>query len=204
MTIFQPKEPSRWVEEINQLTAKGAELISTHGWVQDQMSGAQGEFCIVSAGHEASHVNGTLGLSHVLRELLDYYDRAEAWNDTPSRKKEEVVGYLKDARFVEEDLEAVFGPRWELVLYLAEAFGSMDKEALDSWSEGKDDQAQAYRELVELDRHLYGMDVDPRMSRARNAVASAYAERCVEVGSRIYAPALSLMVTETLAPHFAS
>lgn len=205
MTVYRPKECSRWLEELQNIARKGSELITANGWIQDQMTGDSGELCIISAGHEAAQETRTPGLSHALREVLDYLGHAERWNDHRDRSQVEVIDFLDQVVITEQDLESTFGPRWELVLYLVEAFGSMDKESLEGWNRDKD-QVQDHRLLREID---FGSEfpfgtVETQLLRARGAVVAAYVDRCVELGVAVFAPSVALMVTQALLPSLAS
>lgn len=205
MTIYCPKESSRWVDELHNIARKGSELITVNGWIQDQMTGENGQLCIIAAAHEASEVTETPGLSHALREVLDYLGHAERWNDRRDRSQVEVIDYLDQLTITEQDLEDTFGPRWEFVLYLVEAFGSMDKETLEGWNRDKD-QVQDHWLLREIDLNFespFG-SVEARLLRARGAVVAAYVDNCVESGVNVLAPSVSLMVTQALLPSLSS
>lgn len=205
MTVYRPKESSRWLEELQNIARKGSELITVNGWIQDQMTGDSGELCIISAGHEAARVTQKPGLSHALREVLDHLGHAERWNDHRDRSQVEVIDYLDQVIITEQDLESTFGPRWELVLYLVEAFGSMDKETLEGWNQDKD-QVQDHWLLREIDfdfEYPFG-NVEARLLRARGAVVAAYVDNCVELGVTVLAPSVALMVTQALLPSLAS
>lgn len=205
MTVYRPKEPSRWLEELQNIARKGSELITANGWIQDQMTGDSGELCIISAGHEAARETQNPGLSHALREVLAHLGHAEGWNDHRDRSQVEVIDFLDQVTITEQDLESTFGPRWELVLYLVEAFGSMDKETLEGWNRDKD-QVQDHWLLREIDfdfEYPFG-SVEARLLRARGAVVASYVDNCVELGVTVLAPSVALMVTQTLLPSLAS
>lgn len=198
--IVAPRESFRWLEDLNRIAHKGSELISTRGWVQDQMVGANGQLCIVSAGHEAARETEIPGLSHVLREVLDYLGRAEGWNDDEFRYKSDVTTYLRQHQTTREVMEGTFGPQWELICYLTALFGSMSKEELENWNDGKD-QVEDYAELRQ--RNLL-REPDLHLIRARTAVSAAYIDRCEALNVQILAPSVSLYVTKIFDPTLAS
>ena len=194
--IIAPVDTSRRIAALNDLTFQAAYLLEDQGWVQDKMTGDAGELCIVSAGHQAAHVIDIPGLSHVLREVLDYLNHSEAWNDTPGRSKTDVIGYLSTFRVTEEHLEGAFGPDWELVCYLAEFFGKMSGEEMIEWSEGQSDL-----DNYELLRHLDSQqEPDPRELRARGAICAAASEMAVGYRLNPMGASVGLMASKIIRP----
>ena len=191
-----PVETSRWVDTLNSLAHEGGQLISTRGWIQDQMTGSSGELCIISAGHEAAREAETPGLSHVLREVLAYLGHGENWNDDSWRTKWDVVDYLSLFRVDESLLEEVFGPRWDYVCHLCEMFGRMDEKEVTLWLEAKDE----FRDW-ELLQHLDAQEL-PRDQerRARTAVCAAMTETCIGFNLRPNGPSTGLMTAQIIRP----
>lgn len=191
-----PVETSHWVNTLNSLAHEGGQLISTRGWVQDQMTGSSGELCIISAGHEAAREAETPGLSHVLREVLAYLGHGESWNDYSWRTKGDVVDYLSLFRVDESLLDEVFGPRWDYVCHLCEMFGRMDEKEVTLWLESKDE----FRDW-ELLQHLDAQEL-PRDQerRARTAVCAAMTETCIEFNLRPNGPSTGLMTAQIIRP----
>lgn len=199
--IIAPQEKQYWLDSLNNLSRKGSELIQVKGWVQDQMVGDCGELCIVSAGHEAARVNRTVGLSHVLREVLYYLDHAERWNDMDQRKSYQVVNFLDQLHVTEEILEDTFGPDWVTVCYLAQMFGAMTESHLEAWNQGKD-QIEDLRLRQHIDHQI---TIDPaQLFRARDAVCAAYIDQCEDHCVYPLAPSVSLMATKMILPSLVS
>lgn len=195
-----PVDTSHWVNHLNSIAHKGSELISAYGWVQDKMTGPHGQLCIVSAGHRAAKETGIPGLSHVLREALDYLGHGENWNDYSWRTKGDVVDYLNLFRVDESLLEEVFGPRWDYVCHLCEMFGRMGEKEVTLWLESKDE----FRDW-ELLQHLDAQEL-PRGQerRARTAVCAAMSEKCVEFDLRPNGPSTGLMTAQIIRPSLSS
>lgn len=194
--IVAPVEVSQRVDALNKLTFQAAYLLEERGWVQDQMTGDEGELCIVSAGHQAAHVIDTPGLSHVLREVLDDLAHAEEWNDMPGQSDTAVIGYLSTLKITEETLEAAFGPQWELVCHLAEFFGGMTYAEMEDWS-GTQSDLSNYDLLWHLDDQE---EPDRREIRARGAVCAAASERAVELNLNPMGPSVAFLTAKVMRP----
>lgn len=194
--IVTPVDTNRRVTALNDLTFKAAYLIEERGWIQDQMTGTEGELCIVSAGHEASHVIDTPGLSYVLREVLDHLAHAESWNDMPGQSDTAVIGYLSTLKVTEETLELAFGPDWESVCHLAEFFAKMSREEMVDWSGSQSDLTN-YAMLQHLDDQE---KPDRREIRARGAVCAAASERATELNLNPMGPSVALLTSKVVRP----
>lgn len=194
--ILSPTKPSSWLEQINKVANQGSELIDIHGWIQDQMTGENGELCIIAAGHEASMVVGAPGMSHVLREVLDHLGHAEEWNDTEGRKADEVINFLGQLKVTQDDLERTFGPGWEYVCYLANMVASYSEQEMAEWAVGQSD-GNNYLLMRHMDNQL---TPDPRELRARNAVCAAASERAEEFGMNPMGPSVAVMTIKVIRP----
>lgn len=194
--ILTPVAQDYWLEQINKVASQGSELIDIHGWIQDQMTGENGELCIIAAGHEASKVVGAPGLSHVLREVLEYLEHDEEWNDTEGRKADEVINFLGQLKVTQDDLERTFGPGWEYVCYLAQMFNTFSEEEFKKWSSEQNDI-----DNYDLLRHMDNQEQpDRRETHARTAVCAAASERAEELGMNPMGPSVALTTVKVIRP----
>lgn len=193
-----PIDKGRWVNSLNDLSRKSAGLITLNGWSQNQMTGENGEMCIIAATHEAAREVEILGMSHVLREVLNRLHRAEQWNDTPGRQEGEVISFLNHLDVTEDHLVDTFGPRWEFVCYLCELFTRMDELQMGGWAEARD-QNHDWDILRHMDGQL-PLPVDRRERAARTAVCSAFSDRAIELGLLPMGPSVALLITKIIRP----
>ena len=196
--MILPIDKGRWITSLNDLSRKSAGLITLNGWVQNSMRGENGEMCIIAAAHSAAPDVELPGMSHVLREVLNWLHRAEQWNDTPGRQKGEVITFLDHLNVTEDHLVDTFGPQWELVCYLCEFFTRMDEPQMEGWIESRD-QNHDWDILRHMDNQL-PVPVDRREVAARVAVSSAFSDRALGFDLRPMGPSVSLLVTKIIRP----
>lgn len=187
-----PVDTSHWPEALTLVGRRASTLISKAGWIQDQMTGSNGELCIIAGAHEANRGAAPLGLSHVLREILEANQRAESWNDTEGRTQEEVVGFLSGLTVTEDDLHSTFGPKWPVVCYLAEMFGRFSKEQLVDWMDSRNEESD-YLILRHMDEQE---EPDQRDRNARNAVCASASDACERHSIKPKGPSVALLVTK--------
>lgn len=194
--MITPVEDSAWLDQINLISRQASLAINAQGWIQDQMTGENGELCIIAGAHQAAHETEALGLSHVLREVLDSIQRAEAWNDTEGRTQDEVTGLLAGLSLTESDLHSTFGPDWSKVCYLARMFGNFTEAEMTDWVESRD-QHRDFQMLAHMDSQ---MPPDDREIRARGAVCAAASERAEEFGLNPAGPSVGILVAKIIRP----
>ena len=194
--MIMPVDNSVWLDKLNSVSRQASTEIEEHGWIQDQMTGENGELCIIAAGHEASTVVEAPGMSHVLREVLDYLDHDEGWNDTPGREAAEITHYLDHLQVTEDVMYETFGPDWTKVCYLSQMFSTFTAEEMRDWSDDKDQVAD-----WELLKHLDSQQEPlPQEVRARTAVCAAASHMAIEHNLNPMGPSVALMTSFIIRP----
>ena len=194
--MVMPVDKSVWLDRINSVSRKASSEISSKGWVQDYMEGDNGEACIVSAGHRVSDQIDAAGMSHVLRELLDFKDQGEVWNDAPGRSQSEVEALLSSFEVTEELMAEVFGPEWALVCYLAQMFATFSEEEWSDWSSSRNEKWD-HQILQHLDDQQEPL---PQEVRARTAVCAAASHMAIEHNLNPMGPSVALMTSFIIRP----
>ena len=194
--ITLPVDDSVWIDKLNSISRQASLDIDSQGWIQDQMTGEDGELCIIAGAHQASHETEAEGLSHVLREVLDCLGHAEEWNDVEGRTQSDVVAFLSDLKVTEGLMLAVFGPEWPKVCYLAQMFGTLSEDEMRDWVDSND-QYRDYQLLMHLDAE---QAPDVRERRARNAVAAAVSERSAVLKINPMGPSATWLTSKVIRP----